>query len=66
MSSQPDVYLSPEEYLSIERRSEIRSEYLNGEMFEMIGASREHNLIVANITGELRQQLKGRPGELSN
>ena len=64
MSSQADVYLSPEEYLSIERRSETRSEYLNGEVFAMVGASREHNLIVANITGELRQQLKGRPCEL--
>ncbi len=64
MSSQPKAYLSPEEYLALEREAEIRSEYLNGEMFAMVGASREHNLIVANITRELTQQLKGRPCEL--
>ena len=64
MSTQPDTYVSPEEYLSLERKSEIKSEYLNGEIFSMVGASREHNLIVANITRELTQQLKGRPCEL--
>jgi Uma2 family endonuclease len=50
--------------LSIERRAEIKSEYLNGEIFAMVGASREHNLIVANLTRELSQQLKGKPCEL--
>lgn len=64
MSTQPNRYISPEEYLNIERKAEIRSEYLNGEIFAMVGASREHNLIVANITRELTQQLKGKPCEL--
>lgn len=64
MSSQQKVHLSPEEYLVIERAAETRSEYFNGEMFAMVGASREHNLIVANITSELRQALKGSPCEL--
>lgn len=35
--------------------------YYAGEIFAMAGASRWHNLIVANVTGELRSQLKGRP-----
>ncbi|HEX3525909.1 MAG TPA: Uma2 family endonuclease [Thermoanaerobaculia bacterium] len=52
--------LTPEEYLEIERRAEIRSEYLDGEMFAMAGASFEHNAIVANLIGELRQKLKGK------
>jgi Uma2 family endonuclease len=52
---------SVEEYLALERRSEERHEYLAGEVFGMGGASESHNLIVANIVGELRQQLKGRP-----
>ena len=64
MSSQSNTYISPEDYLSIERKSEIRSEYLNGEIFAMVGASRAHNLIVANITRELTQQLKGKSCEL--
>jgi len=52
--------LTPEEYLEIERRAETRSEYLDGEMFAMAGASIEHNAIVANLLIELGQQLKRR------
>src|SRR5437868_8492820 len=63
MSSQPKTLLTPEEYLAIERKAEYRSEYLNGEMFAMTGASRKHNLIALNIAGELRQQLKSKPCE---
>jgi Uma2 family endonuclease len=58
MSSQTTTYLTPEEYLTIERKAEYKSEYINGEMIAMTGASRIHNLITANIIGELRQQLK--------
>lgn len=53
-------YLTPEEYLTIERQSEIRSEYLHGEMFAMTGGSFLHALIIGNLAGELRQQVKGR------
>lgn len=52
---------TPEEYLTIERNARQRSEYFAGEIFAMGGASERHNLIVTNIVGELRQQLKGRP-----
>lgn len=63
MSSQPETYLTPKEYLAIERVAETKSEYFNGEMFAMSGASRKHNLIAGNIFGELRNQLRGRPCE---
>jgi Uma2 family endonuclease len=63
MSSQPKSYLTPEEYLAIERQSETKHEYFNGEVFAMVGASRKHNLIAGNIFGELRQQLKGKSCE---
>ena len=53
--------MSPDEYLALERQSETRSEYLDGEMFAMAGSSFNHNVIVGNVLGELRQQLKGRP-----
>ena len=59
MSSQIIHYISPEEYLKRERQAEYRSEYLNGEIFAMTGASRGHNLVSGNIFGEIRQQLKG-------
>ncbi|HYX72840.1 MAG TPA: Uma2 family endonuclease [Nitrososphaera sp.] len=58
MPSQAITYLTPEEYLAIERKAEYKSEYIDGEMIAMTGATRIHNLITANIIGELRQQLK--------
>lgn len=64
MSSQPKTLLTAEEYLSIERQAVYKSEYFAGEMFAMSGASRRHNLIVTNVVGELRAQLKNRPCEV--
>ena len=61
MSSQPTTFLTPAEYLELERRAEYKSEYFQGEMFAMAGASPRHGLIALNLGGELRQQLKQRP-----
>lgn len=60
MSHQVKTYTTPEEYLAFERKAENRNEYVNGEIFALAGASRKHNLIVWNISGELKQQLKGK------
>jgi Uma2 family endonuclease len=57
------TYVTPEEYLRLERQAEYKSEYLNGEIFAMSGASREHNLITGNIGAEFHRQLKGKPCE---
>ncbi len=54
---QPKQFITPEEYLAIERSAEYKSEYFNGEMFAMAGASKEHNLIVANIIRVFGNQL---------
>src|SRR5437667_7846427 len=64
MSSERKTHLSPEEYLALERKAPVRSEYLDGDMVAMSGGSREHNLIVTNIVRELSNQLKGRPCEV--
>jgi Uma2 family endonuclease len=61
MSLQIRPRLTVEEYLAHERAAEHKSEFFDGEMFAMAGASEEHVLIVANLTGELRAQLRGRP-----
>lgn len=61
MALQPKTYLTSDQYLAIERDAEYKSEYYNGEMFAMAGASEQHNLIAVNVAGELRSQLKGRP-----
>ena len=54
---------TPEEYLSLERQAPFKSEYVDGTIVAMAGASREHNLIGANLVRRLGNQLDGRPCE---
>lgn len=49
-----------EEYLAFEREALDKHEYINGEIIAMAGASREHNLISANVGAEIRFRLKGK------
>ncbi|HEX2208409.1 MAG TPA: Uma2 family endonuclease [Longimicrobium sp.] len=56
-------YVTPAEYLAAERKSAQKSEYINGRVYAMAGASRVHNLIALNTASELRTQLRGRPCE---
>src|SRR5688572_25213163 len=63
MTRQPETFLTPEDYLEIERKAEHKSEYLKGGIFSLVVASRQHNLIAGNVFGEPRQQLKGKPCE---
>lgn len=64
MSSRPKAHLTPQQYLAIERAAETKSEYFDGEMFAMSGASRKHNLVTGNIFVEFSTQLRGRPCEV--
>ena len=48
-----------EEYLALDRASEERHEYLDGEIFAMAGESPGHGAICTNLVAELRNQLKG-------
>jgi Uma2 family endonuclease len=52
---------TPEQYLALERKANFKSEYDNGFIGAMAGASDEHNTIALNFAGEIRSQLKGRP-----
>src|SRR5215212_8300960 len=52
---------TPAEYLQLERAAAYKSEYINGQIVAMTGASVEHNSIAGDFFGELRQQLRGRP-----
>lgn len=61
MASQSKSRYTPEEYLAIERNSDVKSEYFGGEIFAMSGASERHNLITANILAALHTQFRGRP-----
>ena len=39
MSRQAKTFVTPEEYLALERQAESKSEYYDGEIFAMTGAS---------------------------
>ena len=51
---------TPEEYLALERKATLKSEYLNGEILAMSGASLAHTLITGDIATELNIQLRDR------
>lgn len=61
MAAELKPRLTFDEYLEIEGEAEFKSEFVNGWMYAMAGASPEHNLIVVNVASEFRQQLKKRP-----
>ena len=56
--------LTPAEYLAFERESEIKHEYVAGEIIAMVGASRRHNLIQTATGAGLNLQLRGRRCEV--
>ena len=61
MSAVPKRKLTAAEYLAIEKKAEFKSEFFNGEMFAMAGASRHHVDVTSNLSGELHARLKGGP-----
>ena len=60
MSTQTITYVTLDEYLAAERLSESRSEYLDGVVYALTGASVNHIQIVGNLTIELGTQLRAR------
>ena len=61
MATHSKTFLTPEQYLEIERKAEFKSEYYQGEMFAMGGARWTHNRLVANLIASLHQQLRSGP-----
>jgi len=64
VSSQTIPSLTPEQYLEIERKADYKSEYIDGGMFAMAGASPNHSRIVTNSILQLGPQLRGGPCEV--
>jgi len=58
---QSQGYFSVEEYLTLERESEERHEYLDGYVYAMAGESPEHRDICSNLVSILHLQLRGTP-----
>ena len=63
MAAAAKTTISPGEYLAHERRAETKSEYVDGEVYAMTGASREHNRISLSIGAQLWNQLQNRSCE---
>lgn len=52
---------TPQDYYRLERAATYKSDYYDGEIFNMSGGTARHSLISLNISGELRLRLKGKP-----
>jgi Uma2 family endonuclease len=53
--------MSVADYLAFEETSDVRHEYIGGEIYAMSGASTAHNTIAGNIFAALRDKLRGGP-----
>lgn len=60
MLAQPKNRITPQDYIRRERAAEFRSEYANGEIFEMAGTSRRHSRAAGNIFASIHAQIRGR------
>jgi Uma2 family endonuclease len=61
MAAQPHAPLSEAEYLTIERDSDVRHEFHQGQMVAMAGMSERHSAIIASTQFRLYGQLRGGP-----
>lgn len=57
----PESFYTEDEYLALERVSQERREYLDGQIYLMAGESPAHGTICTNLTIEVGSQLKGTP-----
>lgn len=58
MSRSAEQFITAAEYLALERQAETKSEYWNGNIYAMSGASLKHNRIVAGLATTLGAQLR--------
>lgn len=59
MSALPIRKLTIEEYIELDKNSEERYEYFDGEVFAMAGGSPEHGIIGGNVFAHLFLKLRG-------
>ncbi len=57
-------FISEQDYLEGERVSDIRHEYIDGDVYAMAGASKNHDRIAGNIFRKLGNYLENTPCEL--
>jgi Uma2 family endonuclease len=66
-TQQPNpIRMTETEYLVFERQSEIKHEYINGEVFAMAGATWNHNMVCTYTSAALIAALSGKPCQVSS
>ena len=61
VSMSPNLFVTPEEYLAFDRQSDIRNEYISGEIVPVPASTERHGLILVNSVFTLEKQLRGGP-----
>lgn len=59
IANQSPNYISPEKYLKGEELSQIKHEYINGQIYAMAGATDAHVTISGNLFALLRNHVRG-------
>lgn len=57
-------YYTPEEYLAMEETADFKSEYYQGEIFAMVGATANHSRIVRNLITRLTMAFENKNCEV--
>jgi len=60
MAAQPIPPLTEQEYLSLDRAAEYKSEFVDGEIFAMAGGTLRHSSVSSRLIIEFGRQLEGR------
>lgn len=66
MNAEKSAATLAREYLEKDRAAAGRSEFCDGRMHEVISGSHLHTLLATNVSGELRQRLKGSDCQVLN
>lgn len=61
MALAEQLKISAADYLQGELISEIKYEFINGEVYAMSGAKRAHNIVCMNLSGQLYAHLRNTP-----
>lgn len=61
MGAARQALLSEAEYLALEEQSQVRHEYVDGQVYAMAGGSQRHNCIALNVASSLLMALRGKP-----
>ena len=64
MATVTKTRVTPDQYLEFERASELKHEYRDGEIVQMVGGTREHNLIETNLLWILANSLRNKDFEV--